>query len=185
MTQEIHFPHHHSGAQSQANATLTEQVAAAFGPHGLLSRMPGHFHVREGQTEMALAVARQIEQGGSLVIEAGTGVGKTYAYLIPALMSGERLLLSTATKALQDQLFDRDLPTLIDALGLPIRLALLKGRSNYLCTHRRASTWDKKCTQTEMVERTWPSLSNGRNKPRQAIWPRWAAWTTDLPSFPW
>ena len=136
MTQEIHFPHHHSGAQSQANATLTEQVAAAFGPHGLLSRMPGHFHVREGQTEMALAVARQIEQGGSLVIEAGTGVGKTYAYLIPALMSGERLLLSTATKALQDQLFDRDLPTLIDALGLPIRLALLKGRSNYLCTHR-------------------------------------------------
>ena len=94
MTQEIHFPHHHFGAQSQANASLTEQVAAAFGPHGLLSRMPGHFHVREGQTEMALAVARQIEQGGSLVIEAGTGVGKTYAYLIPALMSGERLLLS-------------------------------------------------------------------------------------------
>ena len=121
---------------TQAKASLTEQVAAAFGAHGLLSRMPGHFHVREGQTEMALAVARQIEQGGSLVIEAGTGVGKTYAYLVPALMSGERLLLSTATKALQDQLFERDLPNLIDALGLPIRLALLKGRSNYLCTHR-------------------------------------------------
>jgi ATP-dependent DNA helicase DinG len=98
--------------------------------------MPGHFHVREGQTEMALAVAHQIEQGGALVVEAGTGVGKTFAYLVPALMSGERLLLSTATKALQDQLYDRDLPNLMHALGLPIRLALLKGRSNYLCTHR-------------------------------------------------
>ena len=136
MTQETPFSHHTSGTQSQAYPSLTQQVATAFGANGLLSRLPGHFHVREGQTEMALAVARQIEQGGALVIEAGTGVGKTYAYLVPALMSGERLLLSTATKALQDQLFDRDLPTLMDALGLPIRLALLKGRSNYLCTHR-------------------------------------------------
>ena len=134
MNQGADFPRLHAGSQDQAS--LTEQVAAAFGELGLLSRMPGHFHVREGQTEMALAVARQIELGGSLVIEAGTGVGKTFAYLVPALMSGERLLLSTATKALQDQLFERDLPTLMDALGLPIRLALLKGRSNYLCTHR-------------------------------------------------
>ena len=134
MNQEAHLPHLHSGSPDQAS--LTEQVAAAFGEHGLLSRMPGEFHVRQGQTDMALAVARQIEQGGSLVIEAGTGVGKTYAYLVPALMSGERLILSTATKALQDQLFERDLPTLMHALGLPIRLALLKGRSNYLCTHR-------------------------------------------------
>ena len=136
MTQESDSLRHHSGIQAQAQGSLTEQVVKAFGANGLLSKMPGHFLVRQGQTEMALAVSRQIEQGGSLVVEAGTGVGKTYAYLVPALMSGERLLLSTATKALQDQLFDRDLPTLIDALGLPIRLALLKGRSNYLCTHR-------------------------------------------------
>ena len=136
MTQESDSLRHHSGIQAQPQGSLTEQVVKAFGANGLLSKMPGHFLVRQGQTEMALAVSRQIEQGGSLVVEAGTGVGKTYAYLVPALMSGERLLLSTATKALQDQLFDRDLPTLIDALGLPIRLALLKGRSNYLCTHR-------------------------------------------------
>ena len=120
-----------SGDQS-----LLQKVEEAFGPNGLLSRLPGPFHVRLGQTEMALSVARQIEKGGALVVEAGTGVGKTFAYLVPALLCGERILLSTATKALQDQLFDRDLPTLVHALGLPLRLALLKGRANYLCTHR-------------------------------------------------
>ncbi|RZJ18636.1 MAG: ATP-dependent DNA helicase [Haliea sp.] len=85
---------------------------------------------------MALAVARTIETGGALVVEAGTGVGKTFSYLVPALLSGERILLSTATKTLQDQLFGRDLPRLVQALGLPVRSALLKGRSSYLCLHR-------------------------------------------------
>ena len=70
------------------------------------------------------------------MVEAGTGVGKTYAYLVPVLLSGQRALVSTATKALQDQLFSRDIPRLVDVLGLPIRVALLKGRSNYLCLHR-------------------------------------------------
>ena len=85
---------------------------------------------------MALAVARTIEDGGALVVEAGTGVGKTFSYLVPALLSGERVLLSTATKTLQDQLFGRDLPRLVEALGLPVRTALLKGRASYLCLHR-------------------------------------------------
>ena len=85
---------------------------------------------------MALAVARTIEDGGALVVEAGTGVGKTFSYLVPALLSGERVLLSTATKTLQDQLFGRDLPRLVEALGLPVRTALLKGRGSYLCLHR-------------------------------------------------
>ncbi|WP_427915571.1 ATP-dependent DNA helicase [Ramlibacter sp. MMS24-I3-19] len=85
---------------------------------------------------MALAVAASIEQGGALVVEAGTGVGKTFAYLVPALLSGERVLLSTATKTLQDQLFGRDLPRLVEVLGLPVRTALLKGRGSYLCLHR-------------------------------------------------
>nr|WP_236589820.1 ATP-dependent DNA helicase [Ramlibacter aurantiacus] len=85
---------------------------------------------------MALAVARTIEQGGVLVVEAGTGVGKTFSYLVPALLSGEKVLLSTATKTLQDQLFGRDLPRLVQALGLPVRTALLKGRASYLCIHR-------------------------------------------------
>ncbi|MDB5881392.1 MAG: dinG, partial [Ramlibacter sp.] len=81
-------------------------------------------------------VARTIEAGGALVVEAGTGVGKTFSYLVPALLSGERVLLSTATKTLQDQLFGRDLPRLVEALGLPVRTALLKGRGSYVCLHR-------------------------------------------------
>ena len=85
---------------------------------------------------MALAVAETIRDGGVLVAEAGTGVGKTFSYLVPALLSGERVLFSTATKTLQDQLFGRDLPRLVQALGLPLRTALLKGRGSYLCLQR-------------------------------------------------
>jgi ATP-dependent DNA helicase DinG len=85
---------------------------------------------------MARAVAQTVQDGGSLVVEAGTGVGKTFAYLVPVLLSGQRALVSTATKALQDQLFARDLPRLTEALNLPVRVALLKGRSSYLCIHR-------------------------------------------------
>jgi ATP-dependent DNA helicase DinG len=115
---------------------LRDLVQEAFAPLGVLARATEHFSPRQGQTDMALAVADVLTDGGSLVVEAGTGVGKTFAYLVPALLSGERVLLSTATKALQDQLFARDLPRLVQALNLPIRLALLKGRSSYLCTHR-------------------------------------------------
>ena len=116
--------------------SLEPAVREAFAPDGVLSRAAEQFLPRAGQTEMALAVARAIEQGGALVVEAGTGVGKTFSYLVPALLSGERVLLSTATKTLQDQLFGRDLPRLVQALGLPVRTALLKGRASYLCLHR-------------------------------------------------
>lgn len=115
---------------------LAHEVEEAFAPGGVLSRAAEHFVPRSGQTEMALAVARAIEGAYPLVVEASTGVGKTFSYLVPALLSGERVLLSTATKALQDQLFGRDLPRLVVALGLPVNTALLKGRSSYLCLHR-------------------------------------------------
>ncbi len=85
---------------------------------------------------MALAVAHALQTGEHLAVEAGTGVGKTFAYLVPVLLSGQRALLSTATQALQDQLFTRDIPAVSRALGLPVRAALLKGRSSYLCLHR-------------------------------------------------
>ena len=116
--------------------TLHDQVAAAFAEDGWLSRAEPHFRPRTGQTAMALAVAETIEAGGVLVVEAGTGVGKTFSYLVPALLSGQRVVISTATKALQDQLYLRDLPRLVQALGLPLRVARLKGRSSYLCLHR-------------------------------------------------
>lgn len=120
----------------EVSRALAGPVREAFAPGGVLSRAAEHFRPRAGQTEMALAVARTIEQGGALVVEAGTGVGKTFSYLVPALLSGERVLLSTATKTLQDQLFGRDLPRLLEALGLPLRTALLKGRGSYLCLQR-------------------------------------------------
>jgi ATP-dependent DNA helicase DinG len=116
--------------------SLEAPVRDAFAPDGVLSRAAEQFRPRSGQTDMALAVARTIEAGGALVVEAGTGVGKTFSYLVPALLSGERVLLSTATKTLQDQLFGRDLPRLVEALGLPVRTALLKGRASYLCLQR-------------------------------------------------
>lgn len=116
--------------------TLSNDVQAAFAADGLLSRAVTHFVARSGQTEMAIAVAQAIENAEALVVEASTGVGKTFSYLVPALLSGERVLVSTATKALQDQLFGRDLPRLVEALGLPVRIALLKGRGSYVCLHR-------------------------------------------------
>ncbi len=115
---------------------LPQAVQDIFLAHGPLAQAAEGFRAREGQTRLAEAVARTIEQGGVLVAEAATGVGKTFAYLVPALLSGERVLLSTATKTLQDQLFGRDLPRLASALGVPVRTALLKGRASYLCLHR-------------------------------------------------
>lgn len=128
--------------------SLTEAVAANFDNGSLLGQATEAFAQRFGQREMAQAVAQTIESGGALVVEAGTGVGKTFAYLVPALLSGERVMVSTATKALQDQLFSRDLPRLLKALGLPARTALLKGRSSYLCIHRM------KLARQEHVERS-------------------------------
>lgn len=117
---------------------LQDAVARAFDADGALARCVDTFVPRSGQTVMAQAVAKTMETGGVLVVEAGTGVGKTFAYLVPALLSGERILLSTATKTLQDQLFGRDIPRLIAAIGVPVRTALLKGRGSYLCVQRLA-----------------------------------------------
>jgi ATP-dependent DNA helicase DinG len=116
--------------------SLVQLVEEVFGSQSRLSDYVPEFHGRAGQTRMALKVAQTIQNGGVLVVEAGTGVGKTYSYLVPALLSGKRILVSTATKNLQDQLFGRDLPLLVKALGLPVKAALLKGRASYLCLHR-------------------------------------------------
>ena len=117
-------------------ALLAHTVAAAFAPTGMLAQGPQALHPRAGQQAMAQAVAQAIDDAATLVVEAGTGVGKTFAYLVPALLSGRKVVVSTATKALQDQLFERDLPQLLQRLGLPLRAARLKGRSSYLCLHR-------------------------------------------------
>ena len=117
---------------------LARQVAEAFAADGPLARSDANFLPREVQDVLAQHIAQAIEDRSALVAEAGTGVGKTFAYLVPLLLSGRRALVSTATKSLQDQLFLRDLPRLAAALGVPVRLALLKGRASYLCRHRLA-----------------------------------------------
>jgi ATP-dependent DNA helicase DinG len=94
------------------------------------------FEPRGGQVEMAAAVAAVFEQGGVLLAEAGTGTGKTLAYLVPAILSGERVLVSTGTKNLQEQIFFKDIPALRDALGIPFTATCMKGRANYLCLHK-------------------------------------------------
>ena len=91
---------------------------------------------------MAEAVAEAIAGAGRLIVEAGTGTGKTFAYLVPALLSGRKTIISTGTKALQDQLYHRDLPLVAKAVGRPVTTALLKGRANYLCLHRLAQVTD-------------------------------------------
>jgi len=107
-----------------------------FGPRGPLARTLPGFTPRRSQLAMANRVALAIENRAPLVIEAGTGTGKTFAYLVPALLSGKRVLISTGTRTLQDQLFNKDLPLVAGAIGVPASVALLKGRSNYLCTYR-------------------------------------------------
>ena len=115
---------------------LCEQTARVFNAGGALARASASYRPRSAQQDMAQAVAQTIDQASTLVVEAGTGTGKTFAYLVPALLSNQRVLISTATKTLQDQLYTRDLPQVLSALGLPTRTALLKGRSNYLCLLR-------------------------------------------------
>ncbi|HXV41204.1 MAG TPA: ATP-dependent DNA helicase [Steroidobacteraceae bacterium] len=110
--------------------------ARLLGPQGPLARVIEGFESRREQQRMADWVGETLEARGMLAIEAGTGTGKTFAYLVPALLSGRQVIISTGTRTLQDQLFHRDLPTVSKALGRPVRVALLKGRANYLCRHR-------------------------------------------------
>jgi len=113
----------------------TPDIEKIFAPDGPLALAIPGYRFRGQQKAMALEVWQAIETRRCLVVEAGTGTGKTFAYLAPALISGGKVIVSTGTKTLQDQLFHRDLPTVRDALGLPLTIALLKGRGNYVCPH--------------------------------------------------
>ncbi|TFW71136.1 helicase [Methylotenera oryzisoli] len=108
-------------------------IRQVFEKDGILASHIAGYHERTQQLEMALAIADAIEHNTQLVAEAGTGTGKTFAYLVPALLTGGKVIISTGTKNLQDQLFSRDLPNVRDALKVPVTVAMLKGRSNYVC----------------------------------------------------
>lgn len=119
------------------------QLEGLFAPRGALASATQHYRTRPGQLALALAVEETLAARGRLVAEAGTGIGKTFAYLVPLMLSGGKALISTATRHLQDQLFARDIPRIKSALGVSISVSLLKGRSNYLCLHRLESARTK------------------------------------------
>ena len=121
------------GVTAQQVATHDAELDQLFGVNSPLGHAVGGFRPRQSQTEMAKAIANAIVNQNTLIAEAGTGTGKTFAYLVPSLLWGGKVIISTGTKNLQDQLFLRDIPTVRKALGAPVSVALLKGRANYVC----------------------------------------------------
>ena len=125
---------------------------------GLASAHPGYEH-RPGQEEMSHAVAQVLDTGGTLMVEAGTGTGKTFAYLIPIIESGRRVIVSTGTRNLQDQIFRKDLPFLRDEAGLAVSACLMKGRENYLCRYRFGQFEQAPLIEVREERRYIPALS--------------------------
>jgi ATP-dependent DNA helicase DinG len=130
---------------------LSERTRAALAAGGPLDVGLEGYSPRPAQLQLAQAVADAMEQRATLIAEAGTGTGKTYAYLVPALLSGQRVIISTGTRALQDQLYHRDLPRVREALGAGLRTALLKGRANYLCQYRLEQAKGEKFASREVA----------------------------------
>ena len=125
------------------SAPLDQGLAAIFGAAGALAKCIAGYRVRSQQIEMADAVAGAIRDCATLVCEAGTGTGKTFAYLVPALLSGGKVIISSGTKTLQDQLYQRDLPLVREVLKISLTTALLKGRANYVCHHHLERNLDQ------------------------------------------
>ncbi|WP_240183416.1 ATP-dependent DNA helicase [Arenimonas caeni] len=130
---------------------LAERTRAALAADGPLATGLEGYAPREAQLHLAMDVAQAMDDRATLVAEAGTGTGKTYAYLVPALLSGQRVIISTGTRALQDQLYHRDLPRVRQALGAGLKTALLKGRANYLCLYRLEQAKGEKFQSREVV----------------------------------
>ena len=142
-----------------------------FGRAGILSKSHPHYEFRHGQLEMAEAVEAALAEKSHLIVEAGTGVGKTLAYLIPAILSGKRVVISTGTKNLQEQLYSKDVPFLQSLFEAPLRVCYMKGRTNYLC---RQKLYD---AEREPILSGWRSceisrryaLGNRKRKPAIAV----------------
>ncbi|MCB1578556.1 MAG: ATP-dependent DNA helicase, partial [Xanthomonadales bacterium] len=164
---------------------MTDHVDALLGTDGPFAREVPGFVPRDVQQAMAVAVAAAIDERHALIAEAGTGTGKTFAYLVPALLSGKRVIVSTGTKALQDQLFHRDLPRVRSVLGARLSTALLKGRANYLCLHRldQARSDGRFATREQVAQlqtiQAWSGMTKSGDRAELAelpedspLWPR-------------
>ncbi len=161
-----------------------DDIDALFSAEGPLADAIADYRPRPQQRAMAVAVADALSQHATLLVEAGTGIGKTFAYLVPALLSGRQVAISTGTRTLQDQLFNRDLPRIAGALGRPVKVALLKGRANYLCLHRaETARFDKRLggaarraltkIQSWGLRTTTGDISEVSGVPEDAaVWPR-------------
>jgi len=165
-------------------------AADALGPEGPFAVEPG-FVTRAQQQAMADAIESTIVSGGTLIVEAGTGTGKTFAYLVPVLLANQRTIISTGTKALQDQLFHRDLPRVCATMNIHPKKALLKGRSNYLCLHRlelseeQARLASREAVRDLIAVRTWARVTRTGDRmdlqgvPEDSgVWP-WVTSTAD------
>jgi ATP-dependent DNA helicase DinG len=165
--------------------TESDDIGALLGADGPFARELPNFAPRLAQQAMARAVQQAIAGRDTLVAEAGTGTGKTYAYLVPALLSGERVIISTGTKALQDQLYFRDLPKVRSVLGARLKTALLKGRANYLClyrldqTVREGATFERAQAAQLATMRAWSARTRRGDRMELAevpeespLWPR-------------
>lgn len=130
----------HTCRMTALEPSASDDIGELLGADGPFARELPNFAPRAAQQEMARAVQQVMAAHDTLIAEAGTGTGKTFAYLVPALLSGERVIISTGTKALQDQLYFRDLPRVRSVLGARLKTALLKGRANYLCLYRLDQT---------------------------------------------
>src|SRR3954451_5317570 len=139
----------------RVEGTVEEAVDGALAP--VVAGLPGGGEGRPGQGEMAEAVAAAVTDGRHLVVRAGTGTGKSLAYLVPAILSGKRVVVATATKALQDQLAGKLLPFLARHLDVPFEAAVLKGRSNYACRQRLAEHAGGADAQLSLAEELLPS----------------------------
>ncbi|MDP1917034.1 MAG: ATP-dependent DNA helicase [Myxococcales bacterium] len=133
-------------------------IDGVLGPNGALSAVLSGYEHRPAQLQMAKAVELALETGSPLLAEAGTGTGKTLGYLVPAVLSGKRVVVSTATRTLQDQVFEKDIPLLRDVVGLPFEAALLKGRSNYLCAQRFEAFDQSPTFATQDDAAHWPEF---------------------------
>lgn len=142
----------HKPRPRKAGNTMND-IAAVLGAEGALAHVIPGFAVREGQLELAQQVLKTLDSTDVLVAEAGTGIGKTYAYLVPAIISDKKVLISTGTRHLQDQLYHSDIPRLTQALGVPVRAQLLKGRSNYYCHHRAAKFVPQSSAEANKIRR--------------------------------
>ncbi|TWG80445.1 ATP-dependent DNA helicase DinG [Cupriavidus gilardii J11] len=150
-----------AAAQPERSAARAGELARIFAPDGTLAKGIDGYRPRSSQARMAEAVAEAIDANDTVIVEAGTGTGKTFAYLVPAMLWGGKVILSTGTKTLQDQLFLRDIPMVRRALNVPVSVALLKGRANYVCHYH--------------LER---AQANGRLASRQD-----AAWLREIGNF--